>query len=112
MTMPNRTQDAWSPAYNVLTLDLATVRTAERVVPVGEFYTSVYVKQLALGSAASIAIGANRPFIPLVEGETYELTDECGNPRACTEGLFVANPAGAGSLILVIGYQGGIGVSR
>lgn len=112
MTLPNGTSESWSPSYNVLTLDLATVRTAERVIPVGELYTGVYIKALPLGVSASIALGANRPFIPVLEGETYELQDACGNPRACTEGLFVNNPAGAGSLVLIVTYSGGVGVSR
>ncbi len=108
MTSPliQQTQQSWAPSYNVITVDLAVARTAERVVRVGEFFSTVYIKALPLGVVASIGIGENKPFIPIEQGETYELTDSCGNPRACTEGLFVSNPAGAGVLLLLVSYDG------
>ena len=91
--------------YTVLSLDLATARSApgEAVLPPGVLYDSVTVLQLPAGASVDIAFGENKPGIPLLaQGQCFAFRDACNNPYSVSEALRIANVAGAGILKLLV----------
>jgi len=89
-----------SPNYQIFPLDLSVPRSApgEKIVEAGNKVESVTVLGLP-ASGASIALGANRPLIPLTtQGMTFSLCP------AADEGIFVSNAAGGGILLLFVAY--------
>jgi len=91
------------PNYQRFDLDLATVRTAAEVIGVGTQFDGVTVIQLPGGAVVSISFGGNGAFIPLlIQGQSFAFKDVCDNPFPANEGLFIQNPAGAGTLILLV----------
>lgn len=95
-----------APDYAVLTIDLAILRTNARIVDVGRPVDAVAVLELPVGVAASLAFGDNRPFIPLAtKGQSFELCP------VASEGIFLSNPASAGSLSLLVSFGGLVAVA-
>lgn len=90
-------------AYQVLQFDLATIRDKEvinttRNNPVA----TVSVIQLPAGAGVSIHFGQGGQAWPLLnQGAMFE---PCPPER---DGVYLSNPAGAGTLILAVTYEGG-----
>lgn len=95
------------PSYRVLTFDLTAARSRQSVpqVTVGSGYTAVKVLACPAGAGVLLAFGNNAEDVPAENGRSFEWVDQCGNPYPCTEGLLVTNPAGAGSLVLLVSFQ-------
>jgi hypothetical protein len=95
-----------APNYLVVNIDLAVARlSGQRVnqMDAGVKYDGVNVLAIPAGALAALAFGSNRQFLPLgFAGQEFEFLDECGRPFKADEGLFVQNPAGAGTLTLLV----------
>ena len=97
--------------YTVARIDLATARSGGTPIPevgIGTTYDSVTVIQLPVAAVVEIAFGetGESKFFPLlIQGQafTFKNADDC--PLFVTEGLFVRNPVGVGTLILLIGFR-------
>lgn len=87
-------------AYRVLNFDLSVVRSKELVTQTrNNEVATVNVVQLPNGAAVSIAFGSGGEDIPLLaQGAEFELCP------AEKEGLFITNPAGAGTLVLMVSF--------
>lgn len=87
-----------APQYTIVDIDLAIARAApgERIVDVGVPVTSWTVLQYPAGAVVSIAVGQNKLPIPLV-ALGQEMDEIC---PPCDEGIFITNPAGAGTVRL------------
>lgn len=92
-----------APSYAVLQLDLATLRTAERIVEVGRPIDGVTVQNIPAGTLVQVAFGTNKPLVTLKAGQSFEICPPLD------EGLFLTNPLAAGVLELIISF-GGMGV--
>lgn len=90
-----------APEYAVITLDLATARTSERIVEVGKPVDSIAVLALPVGVAVAVAFGENKPFVPLLtQGQSFDIC-----PYA-TEGIFLSNALAAGFVSLLVSFGG------
>ena len=100
-------------SYTTVRLDLATARgggTPIAEVQIGSAFQSVLVQQLPVGAVVEIAFGANgeSKFFPLtVQGQSLEFFDDNDCPLFESDGLFIRNPVGVGTLILVVGFECG-----
>jgi hypothetical protein len=99
------------PAYRILTFDLTTLRDRTQVLQPGAAYNSVCVRECPGGAGVELAFGSNADLIPAIEGDAFQFLDKCAHPLNCDEGLFVTNPAGAGTLVLLVGFAGSQGGS-
>lgn len=99
--------------YTRLDIDLTVVRSAPgaTLLPTGTEYDAISVLEVPVGAGAELIMGEGNPSVLLGPGDSFEFTDECGNPFSVTEGLRLTNPAGAGFLRLLISL-GSPGVSR
>lgn len=100
--------------YQVLTLDLATARSApgEALLGVGVAYDAVTVLSLPVGATCSLAFGDNKAPIPLTQqGQCFSFSDACGRPYSVDEALRFTNPAGAGVVVLLVSIGAGAGSS-
>lgn len=92
-----------APSYAVLRLDLATARTAERIVEVGRPIDGITVQAIPVGALCQVSFGSNKDLVTLQDGQSFEICP------VLDEGLFLTNPLAAGILELIISF-GGIGV--
>ena len=95
--------------YQILTVDLATVRSApgEALLGVGVSYDAVTVLALPAGATCFLAFGDNKAPIPLgVVGQTFAFYDACDRPYSVDEALRFTNPAGAGSVVILVSIGG------
>lgn len=91
--------------YRVVSLDLATLRSSPgaAILEVGTRYNAVTVMALPAGASASLAFGDNKDPIPLTAaGQSFAFLDDCGRPYSVDEALRLTNPAGAGTLTLLV----------
>lgn len=95
------------PAYEVKNLNLATARNQLAIVAQGPEVTTVTILGIPAGVAAFVRMGSAGDDIPLLT-QGQEITMQCPSN---TDGVFITNPASAGTLSLLIGY-GGISVSN
>lgn len=98
--------------YKVVRLDLATVRSepGEALLGAGVAYDGVTVLALPAGAVCSLAFGENKDQVPLTqEGTSYEFLDPCGNPYSVDETLRFSNPAGGGTVVLLVSIGSGAG---
>jgi hypothetical protein len=102
-----------APDYQVLQLDLANARTAAPIIDVGTKYNAVVVQALPGGAGVSLHFGANKQAVPIAAGDSWEVhaVDGQGCVRAADEGLFMTNPIGAGTVVLVVS-GGEVGIGR
>lgn len=94
------------PSYQVLTLDLTQARTKKSIVDNGSRVDSVAVLSMPAGTVAALSFGTNSDDIPIGVGDTYDVSgfDAAGCPVPLDEGVFLTNPVGAGTLVLLISY--------
>ena len=91
------------PAYTRLDIDLTVARNFQEVLGIGNAYDGVIINTLPVGATVSIAFGPNSPLIPLLQqGQDLHFLDMCANPFFANEGLFISNPAGIGTLVLIV----------
>lgn len=95
-----------APDYSRRTFDLAVARDRGTIVDVGLLINGVTVLAVAAGAGAQLHFGAGRDPIDVVAGDSWDISaigpDGC--PVPLDEGLFLTNPAGAGSLQLLISF--------
>lgn len=94
-----------SPAYAIINLDLAAPAgpyDRRRIVDVGVPIDSVAVLGLPVGVSASLAVGENRPLIPLLT-QGMSIEEIC--PRN-DEGLYFTAPVAAGIVTLFVSFSG------
>jgi hypothetical protein len=94
------------PSYRVLELDLTTLRDRTQVLTPGQAYTAVSVRRCPGGAGLELSFGSNADLDEAVEGDTYQFLDKCGHPLPCDDGLYVTNPAGAGTVRLLVSFAG------
>lgn len=83
------------PSYDVITVDLTVAHTD---LPVAANYPIQSVTVLQVDSVASVRFGPGAPIVPLnILGQTFD--DAC-----LTEGLFITNAIGVGSLVLFVSF--------
>jgi hypothetical protein len=88
--------------YRVLTIDLTTARNRENIVLRDTIVEAVCILDAPGGLGCSIGFGASGDMIPLTtQGQTFAM---CPGEN---DGVFFTNPAGAGSLRLLISYAQG-----
>lgn len=94
------------PLYRVVTIDLTQARDGVEILGQGVKYDAVRVHSLPGVGVASLGFGSNGSgaMIALLRTETFRFLDSCERPFFCSEGLYVTNPAGAGSLILIVSF--------
>lgn len=95
--------------YQVVSLDLATVRSApgQAILDVGVEYDGVTVQSLPAGANISLVFGDNKPAVPLtIQGQSFTFEDDCARPFLVTETLRAINPVGAGVVVLIISTGG------
>lgn len=86
------------PSYDVVVIDL-TVANAELARGTNQPIESITVQQL--DAPANIRFGPGAPSVPLsVAGQTFDICP------ALTEGVFITNAAGVGSLVLMLNFGG------
>lgn len=99
--------------YTKVTIDLTIARTGSGApvpeVPIGADYNSVTVLRLPVGAAIEMAFGENSEtkYIPFDQGMSFQFEDDKGCPLFVNSGLFIRNPAGAGLVILLVGFRSG-----
>ncbi len=96
-------------AYQVIPVDLSIIRSApgQPLVPTGQPYDAVNVLDLPVGAVVFLSFGENTPLVPLLSApQSFRFTDDCGNPLPITEGLRVSNPAGGGTVQLLVSFSG------
>jgi hypothetical protein len=97
--------------YTVVRLDLVTARgggTPILDVPIGSGYNSVTVIQLPGGALIDVAFGetGEPKFVPLLaQGQSFLFMDDADCPLFVEKGLFVRNPVGVGTVILLVGFR-------
>lgn len=85
--------------YEVLNLDLATVRELVPITQRGKFVAAVAVTALPVGEVAQLSFGDDKPAVDCLVNRTFQLCP----PE--NYGVYITNPAGAGTIQLVISYQ-------
>lgn len=93
-----------APDYSRRSFDLATLRDRTQIVDAGVLINGVTILAVAAGAGAQIHFGSNRDPIDVVAGDSWDIsaTGSDGCPVPLDEGLFLSNPAGAGTLQLLI----------
>lgn len=92
-----------SPAYAIISIDLAAARDNERIVDRGVPVDNIAVIGLPVGVSCSVAIGENRPHIPLLT-QGMAIEDICPYN---TEGVFFTNALAAGIVTLFVSFGSG-----
>ncbi len=92
--------------YEVRTFDLATVRDKFPITSRAKFVSSIAVTALPAGADARLQFGDDKPVISAAVNRTFQL---CPPENS---GVYLTNPAGVGSLEVVISYadNGGPGL--
>ena len=96
------------PGYRVLSVDLTVANALTQLIGPGQGYDSVTILSVPGGATVNLHFGTNADPWPVgnLQGETIETTtqDAQGCIIPTDEGLFVDNPAGAGSLVLGVSF--------
>lgn len=99
------------PGYRVLNIDLTVARQVSLIdtsVGVGIGYDSVTILAVPAGATVNLHFGSNSDPYPVgnLQGETIETTtqDENGCIIPTDDGLYIDNPAGAGTLTVGVSY--------
>lgn len=95
-----------APDYSRRSFDLATARDRGAILDAGTLINGVTVVSVPAGAVAQLHFGANRDPIDLATGDQWDcsVVDANGCPKPMDEGLFMSNPAGAGSIVLIISF--------
>jgi hypothetical protein len=95
-----------APNYSVRSFDLATARDNTPIIEQGTLINAITVQSVPAGASASLHFGANRDSVPILTGDSWDVSAEGPNgcPTALDEGLFMTNPVGAGLVTLVISF--------
>ena len=99
------------PIYRMLRLDTTLARTAELILPLGEKFDGLKVVDVPAGLNVELNWNGstdNDHFVPMVEGDSVNFIDDCGNPFLATEGLTLRHNAVAGVLVLYISQGVGL----
>jgi hypothetical protein len=89
------------PPYEVKNFNLATVRNQLPVVAMGPQVETVTILAIPAGVSVSVRMGSASDDIPLLtQGQEISMCP----PNS--DGVFLTNPAAAGTLSLLIGYSG------
>ena len=96
------------PGYRVITFDLTVANVLTQLLGPGQGYDSVTILSVPAGATVNLHFGPNADPFPVgnLQGETIETTTQDGNGCIipADEGLFIDNPAGAGSLVLSVSF--------
>lgn len=96
------------PSYRIITVDLTVANVLTQLLGPGQGYDAVSILSVPAGATVNLHFGPNADPWPVgnLQGETIETTTQDG--QGCIipadEGLFVDNPAGAGSLIIGVSF--------
>lgn len=100
-----------APDYRVVLVDLTVGRASPvSIIDQGVKINGVTVQFVPAGAALNLHFGANREGVPIVTGDSWDVAADGPNgcPVPLDEGLFVSNPAGAGTAQLIVSF-GNIG---
>jgi hypothetical protein len=85
------------PQYQIIQRDLSVARTAEAIVDVGVDIEALIFLEVPLGSGVQLKFGANGQFFDAEDMPSLTICPAAGT------GLYMSNPAGAGTFQLFVG---------